>query len=111
MTDTHEHAGAGHVAVIFISTRTDDHADDYQVTAASMDLLARQQPGFMDVHSVRDPSTRQGITVSIWEDEASAQAWKQVAAHLQAQRAGIDRFYQDYEVIVAQVSRRYGFSR
>jgi len=35
------------VAVIFISTRTDGHASAYQRDAATMEALAREQPGFL----------------------------------------------------------------
>lgn len=99
------------IAVIFISTRADDHADEYHRVALAMEALARQQPGFLSMESVRDPSTNRGITVSKWVDESSARAWKEVAEHLHAQEAGRERFYLDYEVIVAEVMRTYAFSR
>ena len=64
------------VAVIFTSRRTADYDDEYAVMAARMDELARQQPGFVDIMGVRDPVTREGITVSFFVDAASARAWK-----------------------------------
>lgn len=99
------------IAVIFTSTRTTDHHEEYHATADEMDALARLQPGFLAIDSVRDPQTRRGITVSYWQDEASASAWKQVAAHLDAQRRGRTDFYEEYEVTISQVLRSYGFSR
>lgn len=95
------------IAVIFTSTRTDQFDDEYRGVAEAMDDLARRQPGFLAVESVRDPSTRRGVTVSYWVDEESAVAWKQVAEHLEAQRAGRERFYSDYSVVVARVTRSY----
>jgi heme-degrading monooxygenase HmoA len=99
------------VAVIFTSTRTADHQDEYLAIADQMDALARQQPGYLALESVRDPDTRRGITISYWQDEASASAWKQVSAHRQAQLQGRTDFYEEYEVVVTQVLRSYGFSR
>ena len=93
-----------YVAVIFTSLRT---AVDrgYAETAAAMNELAAQQPGYLGVESAREGV---GITVSYWRDEASARAWKQVAEHLAAQRRGREVWYRDYRVRVATVTRDYG---
>lgn len=95
------------IAVIFTSTRSDSDEAGYAVMAERMDALARQQPGFVSVASVRDPVTREGITVSYWDDEASALAWKQVAEHLRAQGLGRERWYVEYSTTVAEVTRSY----
>ena len=96
------------VAVIFTSTRTNVDDAGYAAAAARMVELAHEQPGFEGIESVRDPVTRRGITVSYWTDDASARAFKAVAEHLQAQREGREHWYSEYEVIVAEVTRRYG---
>lgn len=92
-----------YVAVIFTSTRTGDDRG-YAVMAASMEALARQQPGFLGIESAREEI---GITISYWRDEAAARAWKAVGAHLVAQRRGRERWYADYRVRVATVERDY----
>ena len=99
------------IAVIFTSTRSDSDEAGYEAMAERMDALARKQPGFVSVDSVRDPATREGITVSYWDDEASALAWKQVAEHLQAQEMGRERWYVEYETTVAEVTRSYRHPR
>ena len=76
-----------------------------------MDQLAAQQPGFLGVESVREPAAQPGavgITVSYWATREDAAAWKQVAAHLVAQRRGREAWYADYRVRVAVVEREYG---
>ncbi len=73
--------------------------------AASMEALAKEQPGFLGIESARDSL---GITVSYWADQQAARGWKQVAAHLVAQRRGREVWYQDYRVRVATVERDYG---
>jgi heme-degrading monooxygenase HmoA len=93
-----------YVAVIFTSLRSEgDHG--YAVMAQRMDRLAAEQPGYLGMEAAR---SHLGITVSYWVDEASAAAWKQVAAHLVAQERGRDVWYSDYRVRVAVVRRDYG---
>jgi heme-degrading monooxygenase HmoA len=93
-----------YVAVIFTSIRTEGD-NGYAVMSARMEQLAADQPGYLGIENARDGL---GITVSYWADEASAQAWKQVAAHLVAQQRGRDAWYADYRVRVAVVHRDYG---
>jgi heme-degrading monooxygenase HmoA len=91
--------------VIFSSTRTDgDHG--YAAMADAMERLAAQQDGYLGIESARDEAGL-GITVSYWRDEDAARAWKQVAAHLVAQRRGREHWYSDYLVRIATVHRDY----
>ena len=96
---------APYYAVIFTSLRTEADAG-YGAMAEAMETLALQQPGCLGMESARDGL---GITVSYWQDEASMLAWKQVAAHLGAQRLGRERWYSAYKVRVAKVERDYGY--
>ncbi len=93
-------------AVIFTSTRTDGDRG-YGAMAERMAALASAQPGFLGVESARGADGL-GITVSYWRDEASIAAWKRDAEHQQAQRAGQQAWYADYQVRVARVDRAYG---
>jgi heme-degrading monooxygenase HmoA len=89
-------------AVIFTSERTaGDHG--YAAMAQRMEELARQQPGFLGIESVRD--TKLGITVSYWRDLETMRAWRRHAEHLEAQRLGKERWYSRYTVRVARVER------
>jgi heme-degrading monooxygenase HmoA len=94
--------------VIFRSRRTAAHGDEYESLSARMQELVQDHPGFIEMASVRDPMTREGITVAYFEDEASIRAWKGQAEHAEAQRRGIAALYEDYHVTVAQVTRQYG---
>jgi heme-degrading monooxygenase HmoA len=93
-----------YVAVIFSSLRTAGD-NGYGEMARRMEELASRQPGYLGIESARDEL---GITVAYWTDEAAAAAWKQVAEHLAAQRMGRERWYRDYQVRVATVTRSYG---
>jgi heme-degrading monooxygenase HmoA len=93
-----------YVAVVFTSVRTDGD-QGYAAMSRRMLALAAEQDGFLGVESAREEV---GITVSYWRDEAAARAWKEVAAHLVAQRRGREAWYRDYRVRVATVVREYG---
>lgn len=94
-----------YTAVIFTSSRSREDDAGYAAMAERMDLLAREQPGYLGIESARDGL---GITASYWVDDAAARAWKQVAEHLVAQRLGREVWYRDYRVRVATVQRDYG---
>lgn len=93
-----------YTAVIFTSLRTEGD-NGYGAMSARMSELAAEQPGYLGLESAREGL---GITVSYWRTEADAAAWKQVAAHLVAQRRGQEAWYADYRVRVATVTRDYG---
>ena len=93
-----------YTAVIFTSLRTEGD-NGYGRTAARMEALAKEQPGFLGIESAREGL---GITVSYWREVAAARAWKQVTDHLVAQQRGRDFWYADYQVRIATVTRSYG---
>ncbi|MFN8586558.1 MAG: antibiotic biosynthesis monooxygenase [Candidatus Eisenbacteria bacterium] len=92
--------------VAFTSQRTSADADGYARMADAMVALAPTQDGFLGIESARGADGF-GITLSYWRDEASIAAWKRVAAHAAAQRAGHERWYEDFVVRVARVERDY----
>ncbi|WP_220359344.1 antibiotic biosynthesis monooxygenase [Alkalilimnicola ehrlichii] len=69
--------------------------------------LAREQPGFLGVESVRENGL--GVTVSYWASEDAIGQWKQNLEHREAQSRGQSEWYSQYKVRVARVERDYGF--
>ncbi len=96
-----------YVAVIFTSLRTEGD-QGYGKMSEQMVALAAQQPGYLGMESARAPNGL-GITVSYWEDHASAIAWKAVAEHRTAQKLGREKWYAAYRTRVCVVERDYGF--
>lgn len=96
-----------YVAVIFTSTRTLEHDEEYSQWATRMSDLVKTQPGFISEVSARDPETRFGITVSYFKDEESVKNWKAVREHQEAQKLGKEKFYSEYSVKVATIYREY----
>ena len=100
----------GAIAVIFVSTRTPDDPAGYDAAATAMDRLAAVQPGYLGVDSARGEDGV-GITVSYWTDEAAARGWREHPEHSAIREGGRDRWYSNYRVDVAQVTRGYSWAR
>lgn len=94
-------------AVIFTSHRTDGDGG-YGELGQRMFELAKQQPGFLGVESVR-AADEVGITVSYWASLEAIAAWKRNAEHQLAQSRGRAEWYQGYRVRIAKVERDYAF--
>ena len=99
---------ARYFAVIFTAQRSLSGDDIYDITADRMVLLARRQPGFLGVESVRGDDGI-GITVSYWVDRDDIANWRQQAEHLAAQALGRQEFYDWYRVRVAEVVAERAF--
>ena len=93
-------------AVLFASQRNGADAEGYARMAEILERLAPSQPGYLGIESTRDAEGF-GITISYWRSEEAIAAWKRVAAHQQAQRAGHERWYDDFITRVARVERAY----
>ena len=95
-------------AVIFSSART--FADDeYLLTSERMMELAAREEGFLGIESARDTEGN-GITVSYWRSLEDIKRWKANVEHLEAQRAGREKWYSRYKVRIAEVKREYGMN-
>ncbi|MGE5944200.1 MAG: antibiotic biosynthesis monooxygenase family protein [Flavobacteriales bacterium] len=92
-------------AVIFTSTQK-ENIEGYSEMAEKMDVLAKQQPGFLGMDSTRNEI---GVTVSYWESLESIKDWKQDVDHLQAQLKGRKDWYSWYKVRICKVEREYEF--
>ncbi|MGA2156535.1 MAG: antibiotic biosynthesis monooxygenase [Bryobacteraceae bacterium] len=92
-------------AVIFTSTRTEGDWG-YGETAALLEELAREVPGFLGMESARGADGF-GITVCYWATEAAIEEWKCHIDHQAAQARGRREWYKRYEIRVARVDRAY----
>jgi len=95
-------------AVIFTSLRTEGDRG-YSETAARMEDLARDMPGYLGIESARSADGF-GITVSYWASEAAIAEWKRHLEHQAAQARGRQEWYEHYEIRVAKVERAYSGS-
>lgn len=96
-------------AVIFTSNLSNDTAD-YSTVAYKMEELAKQQPGFLDVESVRDHSGL-GITISYWESLEAIENWKQNVLHKEAKKRGREQWYENFHLRICLVEKEFKFHR
>jgi len=96
-------------AVIFSSRRSPGDSG-YAAMADRMVELAARQPGFLGMDSARGQDGF-GITVSYWESRAAIDAWRDQPEHRQAQRLGIEQWYDTFELRVAEVGLAKVFHR
>jgi heme-degrading monooxygenase HmoA len=100
----------GSIAVIFVAHRLPDEEAEYRAAAAAMDELASRQRGYLGIDSVRGADGL-GITVSYWDDDTAAKAWRDHPEHAEIREAGRDRWYSHYDLHVAAVTRSYDWTR
>ena len=98
------------IAVIFCAHRTDEDEAGYQAAAAAMGELAASQPGYLGQDHARSADGL-GITVSYWQDDASAKAWRDHPDHARIRDQGRDRWYSEYSLHVARVERAYDWRK
>jgi len=94
-------------AVIFHSTRTTHSEDLYQEHSEKMERLVKGVSGYISHHSHRDPISREGTTISYFESLESIKQWREHPEHLETQKLGKELFYENYEVQVVKVERKY----
>lgn len=95
-------------AVIFTSRRAAEH-EGYGEMAERMEELARREPGFLGVESLREGAV--GITVSYWESLEAIESWRLHVEHREAQRLGRQAWYDEYSIRIARVERARTFTR
>lgn len=100
----------GEIAVIFASRRTDADEPGYAATSRAMEALAARQPGYRGIDSARGGDGF-GITVSWWESDAAAKAWRDHPEHRAIREQGRAIWYDSYEIAIARVERNYAWAR
>jgi heme-degrading monooxygenase HmoA len=98
------------MVILFRSKLSGLDPEGYERMAAEMDAHARTFPGFVDVKAFKAEDGER-LTVVWWQDEATLHAWATDVRHLAAQRAGRERWYEYYEIEVAEVVRVNRFAR
>jgi heme-degrading monooxygenase HmoA len=75
-----------------------------------METAAGRFPGYLGIWSTRG-SDGIGITISYWDSEAAARAWKDDSTHTAVREQGRARWYDWYEMVVAEVTRGYDWKK
>ncbi|MEP3226651.1 MAG: antibiotic biosynthesis monooxygenase [Parasphingorhabdus sp.] len=100
----------GSIAVIFCAQRTKVDDEAYAAAAGVMSDLAAQQSGYLGQDSTRSADGL-GITVSYWENDAAAQAWRDHPVHSAIRDQGRGKWYESYTLHVARIERSYDWNK
>lgn len=94
-------------AIIF-TTVLSDNLKGYDAMALKMEVLAKQQKGYLGIESARSDV---GITVSYWQNLDAIVQWKNNIEHTEARNKGREKWYEQYQLRICKVEREYGFKK
>jgi heme-degrading monooxygenase HmoA len=98
------------VVILFRSRLTAEAGQDYQELDAELERLVHDQPGYV-THKSYAAGDGERLTLVWFKDQESLRNWKMQPRHLEAQRRGRERWYQYYEMEVAEIVRTSSFKR
>lgn len=80
----------------------------YQQLADDMERRARAMPGFVEFTTfTADDGER--VSVVVFDDIDHHDAWRKDPEHRAAQQRGVEEFYAEYRITVAEVVRRHTY--
>jgi heme-degrading monooxygenase HmoA len=97
------------VVVVFRNRLRAGDAAAYGATAARMEELARQQPGFRSLKTFAGDDGER-VTISEFDSLEAVNAWRANLEHLEAQRRGRAEFYAEFSLQTCEVLRATKFS-
>ena len=100
----------GSIAVVFCAQRTEQDNAGYDAAASAMGKLAAQQDGYLGMDSSRSEDGL-GITVSYWQDDDAAKAWRDNPEHAAIRDQGRAKWYESYSLHVVRVERSYDWQK
>lgn len=96
--------------IVFRSVLTKEAGADYDSTSDVMFERASKWPGFVAMKSYESDEGER-VTIVWWQDAESLRSWRDDAPHSAAQARGRERWYEWYEMDVAEIVRESRFSR
>jgi heme-degrading monooxygenase HmoA len=98
------------VVILFRSRLTPEAGQDYQELDAELERLVHDQPGYV-THKSYGAADGERLTLVWFRDQDLLRSWKMQPRHLEAQRRGRERWYEFYEMEVAEIVRTSSFKR
>jgi len=90
--------------------RSQQDEEGYLTAANKMSDLAQTQPGYCGEDHARSADGL-GITVSYWENDECAKAWRDHPEHASIRDRGRGIWYEYYTLHVARVERSYDWQK
>lgn len=79
--------------------------EEYDTTAATLRDLAINEYGCLDF--IAATQGNQEIALSYWQNEQDIKRWKTDADHRFAQTMGREKWYKNYQIEIAKITRAY----
>ncbi len=98
------------IITVFRSRLRFDVPEDYGDLAVEMVRLAGEVDGFVEYKVFTAPDGER-VSLAVFESAEAEGAWRDHAAHRDAQRRGREAFYERYDVSVCEVVRQRSWSR
>jgi heme-degrading monooxygenase HmoA len=96
--------------VILFRSKLTSNTDGYEELADEMVRLGKEMPGFIDFKSFKAEDGER-LSVAWWRDAETLRAWRTHPRHRFAQEAGREKFYEYYNIDVAEIVRSNHFDR
>jgi heme-degrading monooxygenase HmoA len=81
----------------------------YEEMSARMLKMARSMPGFVEAKTF-SAGDDERLTLVIFEDRATQEAWRDHPEHRAAQELGRTTFYDAFDLLVGEIEHRSSFS-
>lgn len=98
------------ILTVFRSRLSTPVHDDYAVWVAELKELAKSNPGFIDIKTYTAEDGER-LTAVRWRDEQTLRDWAHNARHLEAKRLAREKWYDYFEIEIAQVLRTNSFRK
>ncbi len=96
------------VVTVFRSRLRSENAEEFQALADDMMELAESMPGFLS-YKVFVSEDGERCSVVEFESPDQQRAWREHPRHLEAQRVGRERYYEEYSLRVFETLRESRF--
>ena len=98
------------IVTVFRSRLRNDVPEEYWTLARELEQLAREVDGFVEYKVFTAPDGER-LSLAVFESAVAEEAWRDHVAHREAQLRGRERFYEQYDVSVCEVSRQRVWTR
>ena len=98
----------GHIAVLFEVKPKTEGKEEYLKLAAALKGELAKMPGFIRVERFASLNEEgKLLSLSMWENEEAAAAWRNQTNHRDCQKKGHDALFEHYHITVATIIREY----
>jgi heme-degrading monooxygenase HmoA len=98
------------IITVFRNRLAEAGTEEYAALSPHMLALARNMPGFVDAKTFT-ATDGERVTVVIFADRPSHEAWRDHPEHRAAQRRGVEEFYDEYSIQVGTLEYEHRFTR